>query len=104
MDIYPTKLDIEVEGNLVIHWNDQSQQKVPVKVLRDRCPCSLCKEQESGDEKNEPSSPFNILSDVEVKPLRIQSMKPVGNYGYKITFSDGHSNGIYSFEFLKSLS
>ena len=104
MDLFPTKLEIDQDTQLVIQWNDESEQKLSVKLLRDRCPCSLCKDEHQKPAKDEPSSPFTILSDAEVQPLRIQSMKPVGNYGYKITFSDGHSNGIYSFEFLKGLA
>jgi DUF971 family protein len=30
-------------------------------------------------------------------------MKPVGNYAYGIHFSDGHTTGIYSLDYLREL-
>jgi len=30
-------------------------------------------------------------------------MKPVGNYAYTISFSDGHDTGIFTFELLREL-
>ena len=36
--------------------------------------------------------------------LEIQHVKPVGSYAVQISFSDGHSHGIYSFEALAALS
>jgi DUF971 family protein len=35
-------------------------------------------------------------------PLRIEGVKPIGNYAYGIAFSDGHNTGIYSLEFLRT--
>ena len=36
-------------------------------------------------------------------PLAIAGMKPVGQYAYSIEFSDGHSSGIYTLEYLREL-
>jgi len=33
----------------------------------------------------------------------ILGMKPVGNYAYSISFSDGHDTGIFTLEFLREL-
>ena len=44
-----------------------------------------------------------VLSLAESRPIEIVSMTPAGNYGYKVSFSDGHSSGIYSFELLRSI-
>jgi DUF971 family protein len=33
----------------------------------------------------------------------ITAMEPVGNYGLKISFSDGHATGIYSWAYLHEL-
>ena len=30
-------------------------------------------------------------------------MKPVGNYAYSLTFSDGHDTGIYTYDLLREL-
>jgi DUF971 family protein len=36
-------------------------------------------------------------------PLSISGMQPVGQYAYKIVFSDGHDSGIYTLEYLREL-
>lgn len=43
---------------------------------------------------------MTVLSPAEAQPLRVASMKPVGNYAYSIAFSDGHDAGIYTFALL----
>ena len=43
--------------------------------------------------------PFTVLD--SVRPLRID---PVGRYAIKITWTDGHDTGIYSFDHLRSLA
>jgi len=44
-----------------------------------------------------------VPRDGELQPVRVQGMKPVGNYAYSIEFSDGHDTGIYTFELLREL-
>ena len=44
-----------------------------------------------------------VLSMAEAQPLRIEGMRPVGNYAYNIAFSDGHDSGIFTFEYLREL-
>ena len=46
---------------------------------------------------------FTILSAAETQPLKINGMKPVGNYAYSIAFSDGHDTGIFTFDLLRTL-
>jgi DUF971 family protein len=42
------------------------------------------------------------LTVAETKPLTISGMRPVGNYAYKIDFSDGHSSGLFTMELLRA--
>jgi DUF971 family protein len=44
-----------------------------------------------------------VLSPQELAPLSIAGMTPVGQYAYSIEFSDGHSSGIYTLEYLREL-
>jgi DUF971 family protein len=46
---------------------------------------------------------LTILSPAEAQPLRVLGMHPVGNYAYSIHFSDGHTSGIYSCDYLRRL-
>ena len=36
--------------------------------------------------------------------VKIARLEPVGNYAVRIVFDDGHDSGLYSWDYLKSLS
>jgi DUF971 family protein len=101
MDSYPTALKLADDGRLLITWSDQVTKRYRVRELRDACPCATCREKRNAP----PADPLALplLSKVELEPLRIQGMKPVGNYAYTISFSDGHDTGIFTFELLREL-
>src|SRR3954469_13052695 len=98
---HPTALKLTDDNRLLITWSDNATRSYRVRELREACPCATCREK-----RNAPASdPFALplLSKQELEPLRIQGMKPVGNYAYTISFSDGHDTGIFSFELLREL-
>ncbi len=99
--VYPVDLTLVRPDLLQIDWSDRAKHELPVRMLRDKCPCATCREK-----RNAPASDvaiLPILTPEETKPLRIVDMRPVGNYAYAIHFSDGHDTGIYTLEFLRSL-
>lgn len=99
MDIYPTGLRLDEEQReLLIDWSDNSQRRYPFRELRDQCPCATCREK-----RKAPSNPLQVLTPEQLEPLSIAGMKPVGNYAYSISFSDGHNTGIYTFDKLREL-
>ena len=42
-----------------------------------------------------------MISAAEARPLKVESMRPVGNYAYNIAFSDGHNSGIFTLGMLR---
>ncbi len=83
---------------LTIEWSDGHVSAYPYHYLREKCPCATCKEGAG------PVSPaLNPLPILGVKPLKPERAELVGRYALQIYWSDGHSSGIYSFEFLRSL-
>jgi DUF971 family protein len=89
-------------GNaLEIEWNDGITQQISWRKLRDACPCASCRVERSKPPKPQPL--LTVLSPAEARPLAPTSMRPAGNYAYAISFSDGHSSGIYSLELLRQL-
>ena len=109
-DIVPTGLQKSDDRHLVIDWSDGQQQRIPFRVLRDNCRCAHCTEKhkmyvpvEEAEAEKPKSIALPVLSLAESRPIEIVSMTPAGNYGYKVSFSDGHSSGIYSFELLRSI-
>lgn len=100
---YPTRLRLIDERTLQIDWSDGQRRHYPVQELRDRCPCATCREKRTHQEAPADPLQLTVLSAAEARPLRVASMKPVGNYAYAIEFSDGHDTGIYTLELLREL-
>ena len=98
---HPIALKISDDNRLLITFSDNATKAYRVRELRDACPCATCREKRNAP----PADPFALplLSKVELEPLRIHGMKPVGNYAYTISFSDGHDTGIFTFELLREL-
>ncbi len=101
-DPTPTELKIDDSGSLIIRWSDDLMQTLPIRFLRDNCPCATCLEKKLSPP--EPKSSLPIITAEQAQPLRINSMEPAGNYAYRIEFSDSHSSGVYTLEYLRSLS
>jgi DUF971 family protein len=92
-------LAIRREGDgLLIEWSDGVRCTYGWQQLRDNCPCATCRE-----ERDKPPDPFRVLKPNELQPLQAVAMPRVGNYGYKIVWSDGHDTGIYTLLQLRSL-
>jgi DUF971 family protein len=102
IDFFPTSLSLSDDGAFEIQWSDGLQQSIPPKVLRDHCPCATCLEKKIGKGDGPPAL-FPILTAAEAQPLRITAATPVGNYAYRIVFTDGHSTGVYTLEHIRKI-
>ncbi|MFA8343083.1 MAG: DUF971 domain-containing protein [Rhodothermaceae bacterium] len=89
----PVKIKIEDEA-LKIYWDNNSESKIKLVNLRDNCPCAFCKKEQ--DERDENYIPLYIGDQIT-----IDKIIPVGNYAIKIIWKDGHSTGMYDFEYLR---
>ena len=101
MILQPTKLELAGANRLRITWSDGQIREYTVRELRDSCPCARCREKRKAPPPSTTQLP--IISEAEMRPLRITAMKPVGNYAYSIDFSDGHNTGIYTLESLREM-
>jgi DUF971 family protein len=102
MEPYPTTLQIIEPDGLLIVWSDGQTRQYSFQELRASCPCATCREDRTG-EQSRPAGGLPVLSLQEAQPVRIASMKPVGNYAYSIQFNDGHDTGIFTMEYLREL-
>ncbi len=99
VQLTPKKIKLAGGDNtLTIEWSDGHVSSYPYRYLRDKCPCASCTE--IGPPTQAPPSPFPMLG---VKPLKPDRAEIVGRYAVQIYWNDGHSTGIYSFDFLRSL-
>lgn len=100
----PVSIERDGDSAILIHFSDGKVNRWTASGLRKACPCATCREKKraTDDEAASPGKPMllPVLSAAEAKPLRIQAMQPVGQYGYNIQFSDGHSSGIFLFDVL----
>ena len=80
---------------LSILWEDGHQDDFDVRDLRLACHCALCVEEMSGRKLLDPKT---IRPDV-----RPQQIVSIGNYAIRFDWTDGHSTGIYSFKYLRTL-
>jgi DUF971 family protein len=99
--VRPVALSKDGDDQLVIAWSDGHRGVYAWKHLRDHCPCASCR-----DEHSRPPDPFRVLTPQELAPrppLAPAAVEPVGRYGYKITWNDGHDTGIYTLENLREL-
>jgi DUF971 family protein len=80
-----------------ITWLDGHQSSFGWEFLRWRCPCAIC--QGEGGVPGVLAS-TNRLTQEETT---LTDLGPVGNYAMYLTWQDGHSTGIYSWEFLRQI-
>lgn len=92
----PTPVELAVhQGALMVTWSDNHRGALPLRFLRERCPCAGCVDEWTGRRTLDPAK---IPSDI--RPLE---MTPVGRYAIQIGWSDSHSTGIYSWDLLLKL-
>jgi DUF971 family protein len=89
----------EAQRRLVIRWRDGHESFYSFDDLRKICPCADCRN------APKPQGGLQVLSGPVVRrgEIRVTQMAPVGRYALNFTWSDGHSTGIYSFDFLRRL-
>jgi DUF971 family protein len=92
----PTHLALE-ENLLRIQWSDGKSILYDPIQLRQHCPCATCNSERSR------ATAEGKVPQASGVPVTISAMEPTGNYAYKITFSDGHSTGLFTLEYLREL-
>ena len=95
----PKQIKILEKSNLFIKWFDDKETVIPIKYLRDECPCASCKGEIVLFKTYRPVKPSTNNPD----QYKIQDIQPVGEYAIQITWKDGHNTGIFSWEYLLTL-
>ncbi|MFN7731642.1 MAG: DUF971 domain-containing protein [Pirellula sp.] len=99
---YPESIT-KLDGHAIrIAWSDGTSRRYTAGQLRKACPCATCREKRMA-EADRPKASLAILSEKEAVVLDVVQMKPVGNYAYNLVFSDGHSSGLFTIEFLRQI-
>jgi DUF971 family protein len=74
-------------------WSDGHSATFDYQYLRGYCPCAMCQGHNVTEiHFHEPAGKVTALD-----------ISPVGNYAISFDWSDGHSTGIYRFDFLRQI-
>ena len=99
----PKKIQVsKSRATLNIEWDDGNSSEYPLSGLRSACPCAECR----GGHENmvTQGSPDMLLIPLEDgKSTELERVDLVGNYAIQLVWKDGHSYGIYSWDFLRDL-
>ena len=90
-------LDIQPIGReLVVKWPDGSESFITFEKLRRACPCAGCKGETDimGNLYKNPEQPLTP------KAFELARIITVGGYAIQPVWADGHSTGLFSFDYL----
>ncbi len=87
----PTEIKLHQKSRVMeLVFSDGSQFELSYELLRVHSPSAEVRGHGPGQE----------VLQVGKRLVDISSLEPVGNYAVQPTFSDGHSSGIYSWDYL----
>jgi DUF971 family protein len=100
------KVHIKTGAGVDITWADGHASHYDFAYLREECPCATCNDERGKKEAFAAAAPgsnaFPALPMFKPKPSA-QAATVVGNYAVQISFTDGHSTGIYSYDHLRNI-
>ena len=87
------------DSDLIVRWDDGSDQVITYETLRYWCPCANCKPRRETDERCEA-----LRTEVGSRRNEKPKAELVGDYGIRFTFATGCNSGIYSTERLHAIA
>lgn len=101
----PKKVRVLItEGKgLEIEWADGHHSAWNFAWLRHACPCATCVDErtQQGRKAGQPKAKPKDLLPMYTPPAKPASVHGVGRYAIQFNWLDGHSAGIYSFDYLR---
>jgi DUF971 family protein len=94
---HTTPAEIRKKGGerITIRWGDGHESAFGARYLRGRCPCAQCVSEATGE---------RVVYEEHVPPdVAVNAAGLVGNYALHFDFSDGHTTGIYAFDYLRRI-
>jgi len=84
------------EKNITLTWSNGIKKTIDNKKLRINCHCASCINEMTGQKTLQDK---NIPNDIKATEI-----KPIGNYALSITWTDGHSSGLFSYKMINELT
>ena len=93
----PTKVRLDRPARrLIVEWTDGFRTSYPWEYLRSKCPSAG--EAAAREDKN----PLAVLA--KVPSTELVDVRMVGVYALNLAWADGHSAGIYTWDYLRTLA
>ena len=108
----PTDVKIHVtsRAGVDIVWADGHASHYDFAYLREQCPCAICddlRQKKDQQKKQGLPTPAPALQSAELPMFKprpgARAAKTVGHYALQIDFTDGHSAGIFSYDYLRTI-
>jgi prepilin-type processing-associated H-X9-DG protein len=98
------KIHVTSGAGVDIVWADGHASHYDFGYLRDECPCATCNEEREKKRMFAAAGGASAAVLPMFKPkARAKAATAVGNYAIQLTFTDGHSTGIYSYDHLRTI-
>jgi DUF971 family protein len=98
------KVHVKTGAGVDITWADGHSSHFDFAFLRENCPCATCNDERAKKESHPgPDLLSSPLLPMYKPKARAQAATQVGNYAIQINFTDGHSTGIFSYDYLRTL-
>lgn len=84
---------------LALVFADGVECYLPLEALRNACPCAAC--------QGEPDVTGRVVipqKQIGARGFELRKFELVGGYALQLFWGDGHSTGIYSFDYLRKLA
>ena len=88
------------QRTLIINWSDGRECRYSFAGLRAVCPCVECKGGHAQMGGPPDMAAYHQAQDAD---LTLEQVQPVGSYALQFFWSDGHSTGLYTWEYLRQL-
>jgi DUF971 family protein len=99
------KVNISTGAGVDIEWDDGHRTHYNFQWLRDACPCATCTEDRNSHQRKpgEAVKAAPSLLPMYKEPAKPTEAKAVGRYALNFHWNDGHSSGIYSWDYLREM-
>src|SRR5262245_50677556 len=94
-------VDVQAIGEeLAVKWDDGGESFIKLEKLRRYCPCAGCKGERDimGNLYKGPDKPL------APQAFQLVRMGNVGGYAIQPVWADGHSSGLFSFDYLRGVA
>ncbi len=88
-----------IGNELAIAWDDGVETYLGIEAVRKACPCATC--------QGEPDAMGRVVRPPRAyieKSFDLLNICHVGGYAVQLRWGDGHGTGIYSYDYLRSLT